>query len=274
MWRANGRGWIAMLIAAACLATSGASARGDACSECGPPTREDLAQDPNFVLEDRGGIRDFVEMHAGECRIELEGTPRIQKDCSWLVLRGSGAVWNCPSSTSSDTMTASVTHSDRKEWSLSASSSASASFLGVGLTAEIVAAVTAASSVQEVTEIRKELSAKYCRIVAWYGYFEVADYSAEVDFRVERRFAWWTKHMFTGATVHRSGELWLDCGAHVATLDMRAPIAGFFNLRQHPCRDPECNATPVKDLGWYPPLPPGLKPPILPPDEDLSLIHI
>lgn len=268
MRRRHGRWCVAALVVTGCLLTSGAAARGDACSECGPPTREDLEQDPGFVLEVRGPSRDYVELHGGECRIELTDAPRIHKDRSWLVLRGSGAVWNCPSSVSSDTMTATVTRTDRREWSLSASSSVSASVLGVGLSAQVVASVSEASTVQEVTTISKEMSAKYCRIIAWFGYFEVADYSAEVDFRIERRFAWWTKNAFTGSTVHRKGEIWLDCGAHTATLDMRAPIAGYFNLRQYPCVDGECKLIPTADLGWYPPLPGGLQPPVTPGDDE------
>ena len=268
--RATSWGATPLVVAVALLtASGGATARADVCSDCGPPTLEDLQQDPDFELEKRGlGARDEVHLHAGECRIELVGAPEIQKQQSWLVLRGSGAVWNCPSSTASETMTATVTQSDRQAWSFSASSSASVSVLGVGLSAEVVARVEAATTVQEVTTITKMMSATYCRVIAWGGYFEVAEYTADVAFTVERRYAWWTKNVFTGDTVHRKGEIWLSCGTHEATLDMRAPIAGYFRLDQTACPDPECKAIPGRELGWFPPLPPGLTPPITPGDDE------
>jgi len=269
MRRTEMRWAVAMVVVAGLLITGGAEARGDVCSECGPPTLEDLQKDPAFKLEKRGlGALDEVHLHGGECRIELVGAPVIAKKQSWLVLRGQGAVWNCPSSTASDTMTATVTQSDRKEWSFSVSSSASAAVLGVGLSAEVIATVSEASEVQEVTSISKQMSAKFCRVIAWKGYFEVADYEADVTFKVERRFAWWTKNVFSGDTVHRSGEIWLACGAHEATLDMRAPIAGYFRLHQTPCPDPECKTIPAVELGWFPPLPKGLQPPITPGEGD------
>lgn len=265
MRQGRGTRWaVAALVAAALLITGGAQARGDACSECGPPTLEDLQDQPGFAIEERAGIPDKVHLHAGECRIHMAAPPRIEKQLAWLELRASGAVWKCPSSTGSDTMTATSAASDSKEWSFSVSSSASASFLGVGLSAEVVATVQAASNVEAVTSISKEMTANYCRIIKWDGFFEVAEYTADLIFLVERRFAWWTKHVLTGSTVHRSGEMWLSCGAHLATLDMRAPIAGYFRLTQWGCPEPECQHIKPQELGWYPPLPPGLKPPVTP----------
>lgn len=262
MRRYGVRWGVAPLILAMFLVTGGATARADACSDCGPPTLEDLQGVEGFELEVRGlGARDSVHLHAGECQIKMVGAPRIEKKLSWLVLRAAGAVWNCPSSTGSDTMIAMVAQSDSRDWSFSVSSSASASVLGVGLSAEVVATVSEASTVQQVTTISKVMSAAFCRVIAWGGYFEVADYEADVTFTVERRFGWWTKNVFTGNKVHRAGEIWLSCGTHEATLDMRAPIAGYFRLHQSPCPDPECKAIPTKELGWFPNLPNGLKPP-------------
>ena len=267
MTRRAMRWGVTPLVMAAILLTGGANARSDVCADCGPPTTEDLQQDPGFKVEKRGwGVPDEVHLHAGECHIQFEGAPRIEKQLGYLVLRGSGAVWTCPSSTASDTMTATVTETDSKDWGFSASSSVGASVLGVGLSAEVVATVREASSVQAVTSISKEMKAGYCYVIAWEGYFEVAEYTADVTFTVERRFGWWTKNILTGDTVHRSGEVWISCGTHEATLEMRAPIKGYFKLSQSPCPDPQCKAVPVEELGWFPPLPPGLVPPVTPGD--------
>ena len=247
------------LVTAVVLLAGSAPARSDVCADCGPPTTEDLQQDPGFEVEKRGfGVSDEVHLHAGECHIQMEGAPRIEKQLGYLVLRGSGAVWTCPGSVASDTMTATVTETDSEDWSFSASSSVGMSMLGMGLSAEVVATVREASTVQAVTSITKEMKAGYCYVIAWEGYFEVAEYTADVAFSVERRFAWWTKNLLTGDTVHRSGEVWISCGTHEATLGMRAPIKGYFKLSQSPCPDPECKAIPAKEQGWFPPLPPGL----------------
>lgn len=259
---------IATIVAVALLIVGSTEARGDACSECGPPTLEDLQKDPNFKLEVRSiGVQDKVYLHGGECRIQLLEAPSIQKRLSWLQLRGSGAVWNCPSSTGTDTMTATSAASDSREWSLSTSGGVSATFLGVGLTAEVIATVREASHVEEITTISKVMTAKYCRMIQWGGYFEVAEYTADLLFDIERRFAWWTKNPLSGSLVHRKGEIWLSCGAQVARLDMRAPITGYFELKQIACPEKECKAIPTMELGWYPPLPPGLKEPIPPGDD-------
>ncbi|MCA9315563.1 MAG: hypothetical protein KDB73_08725, partial [Planctomycetes bacterium] len=100
--------------------------------------------------------------------------------------------------------------------------------------------------------------------------------------RVERRWAWWTKNVATGSSVHAHGEMWVTCESGELVLWRRAPIAGIFHLSQRPCVDPTCAGLTPRDLGWFPEPPspppvitePSSPPPPSEPVEDVDHITL
>jgi hypothetical protein len=247
----------------------GRAAAADACSDCGPPTTEDLEQDPRFKLEWRTLAgkteRDYVATDGGECELDVHGYPDVRQTSAWLVLRGSGEVWNCPHSHSCDTMVATIDEGDLTSWTLQAEVGASAGLFGFGLSAKLAATVARQVQIRVVTTVSKELCAQECHRVRWWGYFLLSTYEATVDYSIRRRFAWWTKNPLTGHVVHNQGQVYADCGAGEATYGIQAPIQGHFRLQQSSCSDEECGHVASMDLGFFPPVPPGVTPP--PPPE-------
>ncbi len=225
---------IALVLVATVALAPGGEARGDACSECGPPTLAELGSHPDFQLDTRHGSKDYVETDGGECTFKIEGEPTMKKTGSWLILRGTGEVWNCPFGSSEDTMTATTSESDSSGWTLSASAKVSLKSLGTGVETTVTAAVNQSCTIQEVTSISKKLKAAYCHRIPWKAYFEVATYEAQVEYTLSRRFAWWTKNVRTGHVVHRHGEVWIVCETGTATLDAEAPISWRFPPVQGP----------------------------------------
>jgi hypothetical protein len=251
------RPWTPLLALLLLLLQAGA-ARAEGCAECKAPTEQELAQDPAFALETRGSglfrYKDRWFVDGGECDVTITDTPEVERRAQWLVLRGSGEVWNCPHSRSADTMTASINEGDLTAWTLSGDVGASVSFLGASLSAKLSADVRQQVSVNVVTTISKQINAGDCRRIRWYAYFLVADLEATVDYTLKRRFAWWTKNKLTGDTVLRKGDYHKDCGGGRATFRMHAPLEGTFRLLETGCGDPECAPIEPHDLGFFPPL--------------------
>ena len=109
----TGNGWGAPLGLLALVILAGPrAAAADACAECGPPTIQELAASPGFQLDTRSSgsrtEKDFVLTDGAECDLDLTGISEVTILSAWLVLRGSGEVWNCPHSQSCDAMTAST----------------------------------------------------------------------------------------------------------------------------------------------------------------------
>jgi hypothetical protein len=197
--------------------------------------------------------------------VSIAGSPDVTIKNAWLILRGTGEVWNCPHSSSCDTMVASAQQDDTTEWTQTGDVGGSLSLLGSGLSARLTEAVRKQVALRTTTQISKNLCAGECRRIRWWGYFMIADYTAEVTYQVTRRYAWWTKNPVTGHVVHRMGNVWVPCGTGLATFSMHAPIAGFFRLYQRACSDAEdCRHIAALDLGWFPPIPPGVPPPVPP----------
>lgn len=250
-------------------------ARAD-CDDCPPPSERELRQQPGFEILDRWGPwgigKDYVEMDGGECRVVLEDAPVIVKVSSWLALRATGEVWHCPHGSSTDRVVIETRQGDSTTWSVSGSFGLDASLAVASLEASISAGRTRGESITEVTRVEKTISAAWCLRIPWEGYFEIARYEARAPGRVERRWAWWTKNLATGSSVHAHGEMWVTCERGELVLWRRAPIAGIFHLSQRPCQDPACADLTARDLGWFPepPAPPPVitEPSSPPPPRD------
>ncbi len=259
---------LALLALFLSLSLPARAARGDVCSDCAPPSDAVLAAQPGFVLETREGFfgpkRDYVEIDGGECSVSIVGDFDIEKKSSYLVLRGAGTAWNCPHSKACDTVTASISAADIKEWSLTTGASIGGSVLGVSLSAQFSTRVGQKAEIRVTTTVSKLICPTYCHVIDWSAFFEVATYEADVDYEVTRRWAWWTKNVYTGGDVHHMGEVFTSCGTGTATFQCQEPILGYFHLLDRGCDGTECGYIAPQDLRWFPPLPDGL--PI--PDDD------
>ena len=136
------------------------------------------------------------------------------------------------------------------------------SVLGAGLTAQVTAAVKQGHTLTEVTEVTQHIRAAWCRIIPWTAMFHVADFQAEATVKVKRTWKWWTGNAATKDEVHKSGTCKVNCGTAEVVLTRKAPLSGYFHLSQKACRDPGCAHIVATEIGFMPPLPPGLKPPI------------
>lgn len=240
------------------------------CDTCPEPSLAQLAAEPGFTLKERpdgqgGKVRDTYYVDAGECTGTLTAKPVITRLSAWLVLRGKGEVWNCPPSKSTDAITVTTSASDSTAWSLKTKLGAKLKGPGAELIAEVEAGITTGVTITEVTTVTKTITPAYCHRVGWEGWFEVGEFQAKGTFVFTQRFAWWTKNAATGATVHAKGDYHQTCGTSDIELGRHAPIAGYFDLTQRGCTEPECSGVKTQRLGFFPELPPYLEDPK--PDE-------
>lgn len=263
--------WFAVLLALALLVAPPAAQAS--CEDCPGPTWAELRAQPGFVMVIRrgpyGALLDYLEVDGGECRVVLEDTPTIRKTGSWLVLRATGEVWNCPHSASTDRVVIETREGDSTDWTLSGTVAAELDAVVASVRAQLEAGISRGASITEVTRVEKTITAAWCRRIPWEGYFEIARYEAVAHGRVERRYAWWTKNLNTGSVVHVHGEMWVHCTSGEILLWRRAAIAGFFHLSEASCKDPACAPLTPRDLGWFPdPPPPPPQDPVVTPRGD------
>jgi len=249
-----------LLLATLLLAAAPTPAHADGCTNCPRPTLADLQAQPGFVLEDRPGSPGHVRpdtyyVDRGQCVTTSTGTPVVTRGYTWLVLRGSGEVWHCPHSKSVDAITVESSVSDSSEWSFTVKIAAEFRAFAAKIKAEVEAGRTTGVTITEVTSITKTITPAWCHRITWEGWFEVGTFKAETKITTQQRFAWWTKNLTTGDKVHAKGSIWKLCGSQDVVLSRRAPIAGYFALRQRGCADPECYHVCLKYLGYFPLLP-------------------
>ncbi len=258
---------LTLLLLIPCLAAAllAPPARAGGCEGCPAPSLEQLQAQPGFKIEFRPvgskeGFPDFVYTDAGACNASMVGTPDVQIDDGWLVLRGQGEVWHCPHSKSIDTITIETRASDRTEWSFSTKLSTELGVVGASMKAEVQAGRTTGRAVTEVTTVSKTIAPSYCHRILWRGLFEVVRLKATAEYRFTRTWAWWTKNVTTGAKVHASGKMQVACGSGRLEMERTAPISGHFELVQRGCDDEGCGHVVQKQLGLFPPWTPPHKP--------------
>jgi hypothetical protein len=269
--RARRRGARLLLLLAAlpALLAGTPPAHAGGCDGCPGPTIRDLRSNPDFRLPQRSDVfgntyRDYYETDRGECFATASGTPEVKRLRSWLVLRGSGEIWNCPHSVSEDTITITTQQTDSTEWNWRMKVGAELGVPAAKMKVEVEQGLARGTAITEVTKVTKTMRPGYCRRIPWEGYFEVGEFEATGDFIFQQRWAWWTKNETTGPAVHAKGDVWVNCGTATLILDRKAPISGYFHLSQRGCDDPACVSIVERKLGWFPPLPPHLPDPKLP----------
>jgi hypothetical protein len=257
-------GLAALLAALALVGAPPAHAGG--CDACPTPTLQELAA-AGMVLQTRpdplfAGVRyrDQVYTDAGECTAHLTAPPDVRYDSSYLVVRGEGEVWNCPHSKSTDTITVEASETDSSGWTLTASTSVKLKGLAGEVSAEISAGHSTGTAITEKTSISKTIDPAWCHRVQWTAKFEVATYVATADFAFTQRWAWWTKNVATGDKALQKGDVVVSCGTATVEISRKAPIAGFFLLSQSGCGGEACSGVPTCSLGYFPELPPRLRP--------------
>lgn len=234
-------------------------AHAGGCDGCPDPTREQLEAQPGFKIEYRpmlgraGGRPDDVYTDAGACNATMVGTPDVQIDDGWLVLRGQGEVWHCPHSKSTDTITIETHASDKTEWKFSVKLSAELGGVGATVKSEVESGRTTGRTVTEVTRVSKTIAPSFCHRILWRGHFEVVRLKASANYRFTRTWAWWTKNVTTGPKVHASGRMLITCGSGRLEMERIAPISGHFELVQRGCDDEACANVVHKHLGMFPP---------------------
>lgn len=249
----------ALAVLAAVVLAGGAPrlASADACSDCSAPSGERLQQLGGFTLEERQGLwgpsEDYVEVDGGACDVSIDGEPTFRMVNSYLVMAGSGEVWDCPESSSCDTMSITFEEEHGGEWTESGEAGVGIGAYGATLSAKIMEMVKRSFRVRTVTRLDKHACAKYCHRIQWEGYFEVGTFECTVHFTITREFAWWTKNKYTGPDVHQRGRITVDCGSGEATFRRTAPINAFFHLFDGPCEHAVlCKSVTSRDLGWWP----------------------
>lgn len=270
--RRRRRAWIARhggrLAAALVLGLLAAlPAHADICGDCPEPTEGQVRDAyPALSLADRyswlhGKNRDYLEYDGGACTYTPSDPSVVLRNWRLETLM-SGMAENCPHCVSTTTITLVVEASKSTSWSLTASASASAQLLGAGVAAEIAGTLEKTTGLKRVTSITQTFQAGWCHVIAWSIMLERAEPVASVDVSVKRQFAWWTKNKSTGGTVHQSGTVTVPCGSAALEFSCQMPLAFHVHRAQTACPDPDCQATVVtRDLGFQPPLPPGLEPP-------------
>ncbi len=266
-----------LLLACTWLAAPPA-ALADGCAGCPSPSLSDLQGAPGFGLASRKDFlgrskQDYYILDKGECEAHIQGIPVITIEDTWLALRASGEVWNCPHSKSSDTITVEAASSDSTEWSFTVTLGSELGPVGATLKREIQMGRTTGSTVTEVTRVSKTITPTFCHRIQWDAYFVVAKVKAVGHYAFKQRWAWWTKNTVTGSTqVHASGDVYMDCGSGSLVLTRKAPLAGHFELTRRGCDGPECVHITPKRLGMFPPwVPPGGALPDAEPADDAPL---
>ena len=236
--------WLA--IATVLMASGGAThAEAKGCSSCPAPSQADVQQSgAGLLLQERwsmfGPTRDYIEYDGGECEIEQVGEPEITVEHEGWQLWVSGEVQNCPSGTTEDTVTIELSKASQQGWSASISLSAEFDYLAVKLKVEAKAAMSGSTTLGEAVSVSKTIKAAWCQKVPYRGFVKFAKYVVTVKFKIKRRYAWWTKNVATGDTVHQHGSIWVDCGQASYSGERRVAIDTKFELDQLSCDEPAC----------------------------------
>jgi hypothetical protein len=253
----------ALLLLVATLGLDAPPSFADSCSDCPTPSAESILQAAGITLQTRTGV--FGEPHTdklhtdqGECTATGEDVPEIDLKESYLVLSAAGEVWNCPQSQSSSQVTAEISREHKTEWSLSAAVELSLKTPVAEYKARFNASQGGSDGIREVTRLSTTLNAKNCERVPWLAYLRVGTFELRADFAVSQRWAWWTKNTTTGSQVHESGNYVQSCGSKEVVFSRNAPLAWHLRLAHRNC----CGGGGrYRDLGFHPPLPPGLETP-------------
>jgi hypothetical protein len=264
--RPRSRLLLSLLLGLLALGASAGAARADACSSCPAPSPADLAAQPDYPVGPwpQGT---YLETLACECTYKVSGVPTVTQGPAWLVFRGSGEVWNCPESASDDHVTIEIAEGDSTSWSFAAEASATVKAVALEVALKVSAGVGGGHVITEVKRVTKIIRAQVGHRIPWAGYFELADFTLDMDLAVTRRWSWWIKNVYLGHTVLTSGSIFMDCGTDHATLTRRGSIGYKFRLADAPCSAGP--ATTPSDLGWWPiPLPPP-PPPVTPGSDPL-----
>ncbi|MDJ0973395.1 MAG: hypothetical protein QNJ98_02965 [Planctomycetota bacterium] len=268
-------GWLAaMAFVVLCLGPAAPPALAGECIGCPEPSVSEIVAAENVTLASRspeppfdlwgGASRDYMEMDAGDCEFNVTGPEEADRVATWLVLRAYGEVWNCPHSKSSSTISASVTHEDRSDWSLAATVSAGLELGVLKAGAELTETNGGSRGIKETSDLSTTLTAQACRRIPWLAYLRVARYRIEMTVTMVQPYAWWTKNDNTGAKVHQKGTYEVECLSVDIPFQRKAPLAWHLHLASYPCEG--CSSEPPKDEGWFPKLPPGVTPPPVPDD--------
>ena len=146
-------------LAVALLLTTQADPVAADCGDCPEPSIEQIMAHPDFPTEawKRRHVRNYhyLNTDAGECRVRLAGPIYLQKGTSWYVLRGQGEVWDCPHSSSQDTVTIEANQADSTGWNITASGGGELSAVVAAVKASITAGRTTGTTITEVTRVSK-----------------------------------------------------------------------------------------------------------------------
>ena len=265
------RGGALLLALLGMLGIGTSPSMADGCSDCPTPSAESIIAAEGIKLETRTGpfglpSTDQLHTDQGECHAQGEAFPDIDIKESYLVLSGAGEVWNCPDSKSSSQVTAEIAREHKTDWSLTASVELSMKTPVAEYKARFSASQGGSDGIREVTRLSTTIQAQNCRRVPWLAYLRVGTYELRADFAISQRWAWWTKNPATGSEVHASGDHMVSCGSTEVVFERKAPMAWHVRLAVRNC----CGkAGPYRDLGFWPPLPPGLGNPKWPPEFGL-----
>ncbi len=266
--RPKARGGALLLALLGVLGLGASPSVADGCSDCPTPSAESIIAAAGISLETRTGVlgveaTDQLHTDQGECHAQGEAIPDIDIKESYLVLSGAGEVWNCPNSKSSSQVTAEIAREHKTDWSLTAAVELSMKTPVAEYKARFSASQGGSDGIREVTRLSTNIQAQNCRRVPWLAYLRVGTYELRADFAISQRWAWWTKNPATGSEVHASGDHMVSCGSTEVVFDRKAPMAWHLRLAFRSC----CGkAGPYRDLGFWPPLPPGLGNPKWPPE--------
>ena len=229
------------------------------------PTLADLERHPAFELKTRYGMwgpqRDFYETDGGEVRYELVGDPVLEVVREHWETRHRGMVRSCPSKKNSATVTVEVSTSDSTGWQHTGTTGLELELFEV-LTMK--GATTRATSqiykIEEVASVSHHIEAGWCHMIDFAANLKLGDYRLHLKFKKKRRYAWWTKNAYTGATVHAKGDVWVDSGTATLVLSRRAALEIGLDFDDAKCPDPGCGGTTTPSPADPPPPPPGSTP--------------
>ncbi|MFM8980287.1 MAG: hypothetical protein ACKOSS_07490 [Planctomycetia bacterium] len=247
---------LALLLLARLLLAAGLplrAAQADACATCAAPTEASLSGQPGYALyvrEDRWGTRrsDTLHVDGDACTYALGTTPVARLGKSWMVLRGTGTVCNCPWGATDASVSVSLGDGDSTDWKVEGEVQAEVALVALKASAGLKVGVTHGRSLHEVREVTQRIEAAPGHVLDWEGWFELAELTLDLELDVTRRYAWWTKNQLTGDEVHLRGEVLVGCGRERVTLRRQASIGVRFRLWDAPC---DGSAAPT-DLGTFP----------------------
>ena len=238
-----------LVAATAILVTAWAApARGDTCSDCGPPADAVFREAMGGSLHDSGEFPDYYAYEGGPCEVAI-GPITAKCVGQEAISAGSGEVQTCPSGTGVAYLKAQLTIGPEHSWSLTSDAGGD---LGPTLVEKMAAAAEAAgcpaSGTPKALAFDQTIRANWCRVLPWRAWFLLSDYEATADYTISRQFRWWVKNDATGDLVFASGTLIHPCESGTATMKRRWPVEARLDTVSKPCPEP-CTmptADPVK----------------------------